>query len=348
MKLNTLLISAALVNNADEVRICLMCGKIEDPLHGVWEFYPKLLNSYISTSAKIFTIEANSSFVTLRKPLVQTKWKADVNSRSVYDSQTVLMIAASRGYSDIVRILLVQGASVNARDSEGNFAIHLAAVNGHLECVKLLMDKRCLANVGNNRYRTPLMVAAAKGHTTIVNHFLDKGVNMAYQLNKNLESELTLAAKHNHLEVVKILLNRANTDIDRSTELNEAYSNALLSSTNEMIETLLSAGADANYFEIPDILPLFIAIGRRSMDLVKTLQRYGVDHNQVDRDGYNALMYAVLLENFEAVEYFISIGADLNVRTSKSNLTAIGLAENGEDGRILEILKEAQRPNFEK
>ncbi|VUZ42847.1 unnamed protein product, partial [Hymenolepis diminuta] len=146
----------------------------------------------------------------------------------------------------------------------------------------------------------------------------------------------------NHLDVVKILLNRANTDIDRSVELNEAYSNALLVSSNEMIETLLSAGADVNYFEIPGVLPLFIAIGRRNLDCIKTLQRYGADHNQVDDDGYNALMYSVLLENLEAVEYFLSIGSDLNVRTSADNLTALGLAEKGEDGRIMEILMEAQ------
>ncbi|VUZ42848.1 unnamed protein product, partial [Hymenolepis diminuta] len=252
------------------------------------------------------------------------------------------MIAASRGFSGIVRVLLARGASVNARDSRGNFAIHLATINGQLECVKLLMDKGCLANIGNNRYHTPLMIAAAEGYTAIVNLFLDGGVNMAYQLNKNLESELTLAAKYNHLDVVKILLNRANTDIDRSVELNEAYSNALLVSSNEMIETLLSAGADVNYFEIPGVLPLFIAIGRRNLDCIKTLQRYGADHNQVDDDGYNALMYSVLLENLEAVEYFLSIGSDLNVRTSADNLTALGLAEKGEDGRIMEILMEAQ------
>ena len=119
-----------------------------------------------------------------------------MNSRSTGAGETALMIAALRGYSEIVRILLSHGASVNARDSEGNFAIHLAAEHGHLECVKLLMDKKCYANVGNIHYHNPLMIAAAKGDIHIVNHLLDKGVNMAYQLNRYRESELTLAAKN--------------------------------------------------------------------------------------------------------------------------------------------------------
>ena len=105
------------------------------------------------------------------------------------------MIAASRGYSEILRILLSHGAPINVRDNEGNCAIHLATLNGHLDCVKLLMDKRCLAHVGNIHYHNPLIIAAAKGHVQIVNRLLDRGVDMAYQLNKNKESELTLAAR---------------------------------------------------------------------------------------------------------------------------------------------------------
>ena len=112
----------------------------------------------------------------------------------------------------------------------------------------------------------------------------------------------------NHLEVVKVLISRANTSIDRSAELNEAYSNALLASTNEMIEILLSAGADVNYFEFPDVLPMSIAIRRKNLIFVRTLYKYGVDLNRVDENGYNALMYAVAEENFDAVEYLISIG----------------------------------------
>nr|CDS26546.1 ankyrin repeat domain containing protein 17 [Hymenolepis microstoma] len=257
------------------------------------------------------------------------------------------MIAASRGFSEILHILLSRGASLNAKDNDGNFAIHLAAEHGHLECVRLLMEKKCLANVGNSRYHTPLMLAAAKGHVHIVNHLLDNGVNMAYKLNKHFESELTLAARFKHLEIVKVLLRRADAGIDRSAELNEAYSNALLSSTNEIVETLLSAGADVNYFEIPNALPLFTAIGRRDVNLVKTLHRHGVDLTKVDEDGYNALMYAVAIEHFEVVEFFISLGFDLNVKSTESNLTAIDIAEFGEDRRIFEILRKAQRESIE-
>lgn len=105
------------------------------------------------------------------------------------------MLAASRGYEEILQIILSRGASINARNTHGNLAIHLAAERGHLGCVKLLMDKKGLANVGNFSYTTPLMKAAAYGHVDVVKYLLESGVNMAYQLNKSSESELTLAVK---------------------------------------------------------------------------------------------------------------------------------------------------------
>ncbi|VDN98315.1 unnamed protein product [Rodentolepis nana] len=234
--------------------------------------------------------------------------KADANSRMSNGSRTVLMIAASLGFSEILRILLSQGASINASDSDGNFAIHLAAECGQLECVRLLMEKRCLANVGNKLYHTPLMLAAAEGHIHIVNHLLDNGVNMAYKLNKNKESELSLAALNNHSEIVKVLTGRANVDINRQEELNATYSLALLDSSNEVIEALLFAGADVNYCMIAKVPTIFIAISRKNVQIVKTLHKYGVDLNAVVEDGYSALMYATAEGDVEIVKYLVSHG----------------------------------------
>lgn len=117
----------------------------------------------------------------------------------------------------------------------------------------------------------------------------------------------------NHLEVVKVLISRANADIDRSEELNASYSLALLISSKEIIETLLSAGADVNYFENPAIPSIFAAISRKNLDIVKTLQEHGADLNRIVGDGSNALMFAISEENVEAVEYFISLGKHKSV-----------------------------------
>ena len=94
----------------------------------------------------------------------------------------------------------------------------------------------------------------------------------------------------NHLEVVKVLISRANANVRRSAELNAAYSLALFISSNEI----------NNRF--------FAVISRKDVDIVKTLHRHGVDLNRVFDDGYNALMYAVSEGDVEAVEYFISLG----------------------------------------
>jgi hypothetical protein len=55
-----------------------------------------------------------------------------------YVGQTPLMVASEFGLSDTVRILLMLGANVNARDNHGNTALVLAERAGHTKLVKQL------------------------------------------------------------------------------------------------------------------------------------------------------------------------------------------------------------------
>ncbi len=50
------------------------------------------------------------------------------------------MIASSKGYSDIVELLLNAGAKVNAKDKDGNTALVWALAKGHDDVVNLLQQ----------------------------------------------------------------------------------------------------------------------------------------------------------------------------------------------------------------
>lgn len=63
----------------------------------------------------------------------------DVNCHD--DKQrTCLHIACSRGYLDIVKLLLEYGANPNIRDCVSNLPIHLAIISSHVPVVTLLLE----------------------------------------------------------------------------------------------------------------------------------------------------------------------------------------------------------------
>ena len=86
-----------------------------------------------------------------------------------------LIAAAEKGNIPVVRVLLAEGAPLNAADERGNDALMLAAKSGNAELVKILLEKGasvCGRNVDGD---TALKVATAKGNVKIVGLLRDAG-----------------------------------------------------------------------------------------------------------------------------------------------------------------------------
>lgn len=80
--------------------------------------------------------------------------------------ETSLLAAARFGRTAAVRVLLAQGADVDARDGDGSNAAHAAASMDHTETLAALIDKGVDVLHRNSRGATPAHVAAFAGHTT--------------------------------------------------------------------------------------------------------------------------------------------------------------------------------------
>ena len=76
--------------------------------------------------------------------------------------QTVLMIAAEKGFHNCVSVLVNAGADVNIQDWLGNNALIKAADEGTYKCVQILLHSGADVNTQNNLGITALMKRTKK------------------------------------------------------------------------------------------------------------------------------------------------------------------------------------------
>ncbi|XP_052711105.1 protein phosphatase 1 regulatory subunit 12A-like isoform X13 [Crassostrea angulata] len=90
------------------------------------------------------------------------KW---LNNKSVKEKKhpktgaTALHVAAAKGYTKVMSILLKAGADVNSQDYDGWTPLHAAAHWGQEETCKLLVEHMCDMQLKNNAGQTPYDVA---------------------------------------------------------------------------------------------------------------------------------------------------------------------------------------------
>jgi rhodanese-related sulfurtransferase len=100
----------------------------------------------------------------------------DINA-IVANGTTPLMKASHQGEDAIVRMLITAGASLDARNADGNNALWLACVGAHLDVIDILVDAGIDLNNRNDNGATPLMYGASCGKADVVARLLAKGAD---------------------------------------------------------------------------------------------------------------------------------------------------------------------------
>ena len=173
---------------------------------------------------------------------------ADVNTRDRH-METPLMYAAYVGSLDAMKLLLQDGASVDAQSQSGATALIWSATD--LPKVRLLIDHGANVNLATKRRRTALLVAAMSDPSAdIVKLLIEKGADPKAM------------------------------DFLRTTSLRAAT----LGNDTETIRMLIDAGVDVNAADLPGITPLMMAAGwNGNTQAVQMLLAKGANANAVSR-----------------------------------------------------------------
>ena len=75
----------------------------------------------------------------------------DVNARNPQFGEPILSTAALMGHTEVMAFLLEKGADINARNRDGNTALHAAAFLGRADAIELLLEHGVDVNIRNNQ-----------------------------------------------------------------------------------------------------------------------------------------------------------------------------------------------------
>jgi ankyrin repeat protein len=89
-----------------------------------------------------------------------------------------LLLAAEKGYEEVVKLLLDKGIDVNTHGGQFGNALQAASAGGHEQMVNLLLDKGADIHAQGGYFGNALMAAALKGHGHLLQLLLDKGANI--------------------------------------------------------------------------------------------------------------------------------------------------------------------------
>jgi hypothetical protein len=134
--------------------------------------------------------------------------------------RTQLHHCAINGFTTSVkRLLSIRNINVNMKDDMfGRTPLHSAVLNGHIEITRLLLQNGADVNAKNIHGSTPLHCSAKYGHVDILHLLVENGANLEAQAYNDWRP-LHNAASEGHLHIIQELISRYHVDINARTNI---------------------------------------------------------------------------------------------------------------------------------
>jgi hypothetical protein len=238
-----------------------------------------------------------------KKPTPREAFEATEKLLSAWDGS----IKGSK--ADYIRILISEGADVNAKDDWGwTPLIHAATTTP--EIVTLLLKKGAKAKA--NKGWTPLMKAAMYSSTPeVVTLLIEAGADVNAKDN-NGKTPLLLAKTSDVIKILRDAGARGPTQeeaveaVEATEKLVSAWDKDIKGSRADYFRILISEGADVNSKDDSGRTMLWIAAQRSSLEIVTLLIEKGADVNAKNNNGKTPLSRAT---NIEIIKLLKAAGA---------------------------------------
>ena len=304
---------------------------------------------------------SRNGYIEVVKILLSHRPNLDLQAH--HDGSSALYLAIICQHTEICKLLLINGASLNLKyscktaltpvanqptiiinfdnDSEGKSALMAACIiKGPLsvEIVKLLLDYDNDVNMQDEYGWSAVTIASYEGNSEKVKLLLKYGADVNMQNNDGW-SALMLTSQDGYIETAEVLL-KYQADVNQ--QKNDGWSALMIASYNgkiRMIKLLVKHNADVNLLEDEGWSALMIACKMSCVKAVEMLLDYGADVNILSNNQWSALMIASYLGCQEICELLLKHGAQVDVQNNYG-WSALRAASYKGYHEIIELLKE--------
>lgn len=207
----------------------------------------------------------------------------DVHAKTLTGHTAVFYVPTGR--SDLLRLLLAAGASVDSTSSGAHSPLFLAVASGNMERTAMFLKHKadfqttqtCTLKAKEGSFknsRTPLQLAAEQGHIEIFKLLVSKGADIHEKM-ESTHNLLGLAASWGRCEIVQYLLNAG-----IKTETKDDYSWTALHFAarhghDKVIKLLIDAGANIEARTKDKQSPLMLSTRNGCLEATRILLDYG-------------------------------------------------------------------------
>ena len=250
--------------------------------------------------------------------------KADKNIiNDSLEGKTPLIIAVGNSYIDTAKILIENGANINAVDIEGWSALSYAVNNGDIEIAKLLLENKA-------KIKDELLIAIkspiVESRINMMKLLIDNKANINYT-DENGFNPLNIAIESGDMELTKFLItNGANVNSLMQDGVS-LIGYAIAQNNMDLLQMLIENGANVNYTNGDSWAntPLQTASRLGLDNVVRILLTRNADINAVDMNGNTALHTAALNSQLSIVKLLLEKNPNLDIQNKVGN-TALHLA----------------------
>lgn len=227
--------------------------------------------------------------------------------------------AIEQNDSGKIKHLLQEGVDPNAQSGRlQRNALHQAALHDRAECVRLLVDNGALVDAEEGKGDTALHLATWKGHAEVVDALLTHGADIDRLSGRDGNTPLWCAISKGDSALTELFLDRgADPDIRSLTDLLPLH-HAAVSGQDKLCKLLAEHGADIHCRDGEGNTPLHYAATTGQKSVISVLLHEGARHSDVQNQGLSALHWAAHKGHRDALEALLDGDAEKDLLADSS------------------------------